>query len=32
MYDKFKEEDRQMLELDFGDAPEKIEKRLFRHI
>ena len=24
MYDKFKEEDRQILELDFGDTPEKL--------
>ena len=27
-----KEDERQLLELDFGDTPEKIERRIFRHV
>ena len=27
-----KEEERQMLELDFGDIPEKTKRTIFRHV
>ena len=32
IYDKFKQEERQILDLDFGDTPEKNKRRLFRYV
>ena len=32
IYDKCKEEEGHILDLDFGDIPEKIKRRLFRHV
>ena len=32
IYDKYKEEDRHILDIDFSDTSEKIERRLFRHV
>ena len=32
IYDRLKEEDRQVLELDLGDNPEKIKRKIFRQV
>ena len=32
IYYRFMEEDRQILELDFGNTPEKIKRRFFRYV